>query len=68
MYYIHLRDIPIVATPPKKTKLSHNNIYLKFKEVLEEKKSLLCIRENVFCLQDFNLAAVSSKRKMYVLS
>lgn len=38
MYYIHLRDIPIVATPPKKTKLSHNNIYLKFKEVLEEKK------------------------------
>lgn len=66
MYYIHLRDIPVVAPPPPKK--NHNNIYLKFKEVLEEKKSLLCIRENVFCLQDFNLAAVSSKRKMYVLS
>ena len=43
MYYIRLRNIPVVAYPsPPKKKSSHNIIYLKFKEFLhvEEKITL----------------------------
>lgn len=36
--FIYVTFLLLQPPPPKKTKLSHNNIYLKFKEVLEEKK------------------------------
>ena len=53
MYYIHLRDIPVVAPPPPKKKLSHNNIYLTFKEVLEEKNHYFLVYGKMFLFAGF---------------